>query len=120
MTNPIYVSSSDIPDVISIQVKNPYIFQSLATNMTVKDNYLKIEDLPPMIESSERKTMMKMGEYSKNSMFLTLIIPFCFLIFLSASMDSVWSMYLMLQIVCNMMFMIINRPGNADYILFIG
>ena len=73
-----------------------------------------------MIETSDVKKMVKIGEYSKSSMLFTLIIPLAFLIFLSASMDSVWSLYLMLQIVCNMTNMIINRPGNADFMIFVG
>ena len=64
--------------------------------------------------------MMKMGDYASNSMLFTLIIPFAFMLFMSVSMNSVWSMYLMMQIVSNLMHIFINRPGNAEYLLFIG
>ena len=63
---------------------------------------------------------MKMGDYTKNLMVFTLIIPFAFMLLMSVSMDSVWSMYLMMQIVSNIINIPINRPSNAEYILFIG
>ena len=73
-----------------------------------------------MIGKSDVNHIMKMGEYTKNSMVFTLVIPFVFMIFMSVSMGSVWSMYLMMQIVSNLMHIFINRPGNAEYLLFIG
>ena len=62
---------------------------------------------------------MSLGESSKNSMIFTLVIPFLFMIFMSVSMDRVWSLYLMLQIVSNLLNLKIQRPGNAEYILFL-
>ena len=46
---------------------------------------------------------MSLGESSKNSMILTLVVPFLFMVFMSMSMDRVWSFYLMLQIISNLM-----------------
>ena len=63
---------------------------------------------------------MKLGDYTKNSMILTLIIPFAFMVFMSVSMDSVWSMYLMMQLVSNLTELILNLPGNVGYLMFIG
>ena len=44
-----------------------------------------------------------MGSSASSSMLLTLIIPFCFMLFMSASMDRVWSFYNMLQLSTNIM-----------------
>ena len=73
-----------------------------------------------MIDSADTNSIMKLGDYTKNSMLLTLIIPFAFMVFMSASMDSVWSMYLMVQILSNLMNMSIKIPGNAMFIIFSG
>ena len=40
--------------------------------------------------------------------------------FVNKPKNHVWSMYLMMQIVSNLMHIFINRPGNAEYLLFIG
>ena len=95
------------------------MFQSLNSNQTIRENYMMNQDLPSMIDSSDRPKLLQLGEYSKNSMLLTLFIPLGFLLIFSTSMDSVWSMYLMLQIVSNLMEIGLNRPGNVDFVLFI-
>ena len=88
--------------------------------MTVKENFTTTVYLPPMIDPKDSDSLMKLGDYTKNSMVLTLIVPFVFMIFMSVSMESVWSLYLMMQIVSNVMHLIINRPGNAEYVMFVG
>ena len=120
MSNPVYVSSSDIPDEITLQVNNKYMFQSLETNVTIKEGFKLSHGLPSMIESSDRLKLFNLGKLSQNSLLLTLVIPFCFLIFVQVSMDSVWTMYLTLQILCNLLNIMIKRPGNAELILFVG
>ena len=60
-----------------------------------------------MIEKEDVNKIMTLGDYTKNSMVFTLFIPFGFMIFMSVSMDSVWSMYLMMQIVSNLMHIFI-------------
>ena len=41
------------------------------------------------------------------------------MIFMSVSMDSVWSMYLMMQIASNIIHLDLNIPGNVGYLLFV-
>ena len=86
----------------------------------VKKDFTSILNSPPMMEEKDVVPMMELGDFSKSSMVFTLIIPFAFMMFMSVSMDSVWSMYLMMQIVSNLMHIFIQRPGNAEYIMFIG
>ena len=107
-------------DEIKVRITNPYIFQSLSNNLTVKENFTTTVYLPSMIDSKDTDSLMKLGDYTKNSMVLTLIVPFVFMVFMSVSMESVWSLYLMLQIVSNVMHFGINRPGNAEYVMFVG
>lgn len=46
-------------------------------------------------------------------MLLTLIVPFLFMLFMSASMDRVWSFYNMLQLSTNLLhFNSISIPAN--------
>ena len=120
LTNPVYVSSSEVQDEIKVRITNPYIFQLLSNNLTVKENFTTTVYLPSMIDSKDTDSLMKLGDYTKNSMVLTLIVPFVFMVFMSVSMESVWSLYLMLQIVSNVMHFGINRPGNAEYVMFVG
>ena len=59
-----------------------------------------------------------MGNSAKGSMLLTLIVPLCFTLFMSVSMDRVWGLYNMLQIECNLLnFHFMKMPANAHYLL---
>jgi hypothetical protein len=58
--------------------------------------------IPRLFASKEDASNIKtLAAGAQNSMLITLIIPFCFMIFMSVSMDRVWSLYLMMQIVAN-------------------
>ena len=53
-------------------------------------------------------------------MMFTLIVPFCFMVFMSMSMNRVWSLYLMLQVMSNINnFTQMMIPANAQYVVFI-
>lgn len=53
-------------------------------------------------------------------MMFTLIVPFCFMVFMSVSMDRVWSLYLMLQVMSNINnFERMMIPASAQYVVFI-
>ena len=95
-TNPVSISSSEVKDEISVRVSNPYVFQSHATNVTAKMNFTTTLYLPSMTPQEDSDSIMSLGESTKNSMIFTLIIPFAFMVFMSFSMDRVWSMYNML------------------------
>ena len=96
-SNPLYVSSGYDPDKIKFVVRNPYVFQSLTTNVTIKMNYTDSANMPSLAKSDEEAAMiMNIGSSTKDSMMLTLVIPFIFMIFMTLSMNRVWSLYLML------------------------
>lgn len=53
-------------------------------------------------------------------MLITLIVPFGFMVFMSVSMNRVWSLYLMLQIISNITnYPSLLIPANSQYIIFI-
>ena len=96
-SNPIYVSSGYDNDLIKLTVKNPYIFKSVATNVTINMNYTDSANMPSLAKSEEEAAMiMNIATSTKDSMMLTLVVPFFFMIFMTLSMDRVWSLYLML------------------------
>ena len=49
----------------------------------------------------EAKQIIFIATTAQSSMLLTLIIPLGFQIFMSIGMNRVWSLYLMLQVACN-------------------
>ena len=53
-------------------------------------------------------------------MIFTLVVPFCFMVFMSVSMNRVWSLYLMLQITSNLRnYETLIIPANVDYVVYI-
>ena len=118
MTNPVYVSQAKTPDELKIRVMLPPVFRSLKTNVMVKMNFTFTFPMPSMLDPSDTDQLLSLGESSKNSMLLTLVIPFAFMVFMSVSMNRVWSMYLMLQITSNLIHLNLQLPGNAEYITF--
>ena len=91
------MSSGSEPCSVEIRVLNEYIFQTKYSNNNVKMNFTTSQYLPALAKDEEdSKAILNMGQNTKNSMLLTLIIPFCFMLFMSVSMDRVWSLYLML------------------------
>ena len=64
MSNPVHVSSSDIPDEIKVIVTNQYMFQSIKTNLTIVANFTTTVSISSMIEKEDVKKMMMIGEYT--------------------------------------------------------
>ena len=59
-----------------------------------------------------------MGNSASNSMLFTLIVPFCFMVFMSVSMNRVWALYNMLQIMSNLKnYMMLIIPANAFFVI---
>ena len=56
----------------------------------------RFEVPPQMASEGDYQQIQTMGGAAQNSMLLTLVIPFLFMIFMSASMSRVWSFYNML------------------------
>ena len=87
----------------------------------MKINLTRTFEIPSLAKSNEEaQQLLSLGNGVKDQMLLTLVIPFAFMLFMSVSMDRVWSLYLMLQVSSNLMNINIKRPGNAEYIMFIG
>ena len=52
-SNPVYVSSNDLQDELIIRVKEQFLFESLLTNVTIKQNYTTIAWLPPQVNADD-------------------------------------------------------------------
>ena len=73
-----------------------------------------------MASEDEFKSIQSLGEGAQNSMIFTLIVPFCFMVFMSVSMNRVWALYNLLQLISNLNnYMILSIPGNAFFIIVI-
>jgi hypothetical protein len=71
------------------------MLQALKANMTSKFGYeLKEIEIPPQMRSQEEfEYVESIGQNIVNGMLLTLVIPLVFNIFMSVSMNKVWSLY---------------------------
>ena len=77
---------------------SPRWFTAALDSMIVEQNLITNNfTIPSQAESEEEyRSLSKMGGQAQNSMIFTLIVPFCFMVFMSVSMNRVWSLYLML------------------------
>jgi hypothetical protein len=67
-------------------------------NLLLKPNYiLRNYSVPSQAKSeAEFRLIANVGSTVENSMILSLLVPFVFMLFMSVSMEKVWSFYLML------------------------
>ena len=116
-TNPLYVSSFGYDDKLSILFLNHTYFCSeicLAQNYT-----LSRLNIPKQIASlADQKQIQVVLDLASSSMIYTLLVPFCFMVFMKASMNRVWSFYNMLQLASNIKnYSTLYIPSNAHFIL---
>ena len=97
-TNPLYVSSFGIRDRLSILMVANHMFFSPVDNFMLAPDYLIVGiQVPPQAKSEEDfLSIQAMGSSASGSMIFTLIVPFCFMLFMSFSMNRVWALYNML------------------------
>ena len=57
----------------------------------------------PALAASEEdyQEILSMRDSASKSMLLTLVVPLCFMVFMSVSMERVWAVYNMLQLAVN-------------------
>lgn len=97
-TNVLYVSSAPEKDTLRVKIVNPAFFKATRDSLLIAEKY-KTEGytLPSLARSEEEfETLESIGSQAESSMLITLIVPFCFMVFMSVSMNRVWSLYLML------------------------
>ena len=75
--------------------------------------------VPPQAKSEEDFIQIQaMGSSASGSMIFTLIVPFCFMLFMSFSMNRVWALYNMLQLLSNFNnYLTMTIPANAYFIV---
>ena len=116
-SNVLYVSSFGYKDKLSIIFLNETYFCSdicLAANYTISRL-----DIPTQVASlADQASISAVGDLASSSMIYTLVVPFCFMIFMRASMGRVWSFYNMLQLASNIKnYSTLYVPSNALFIL---
>jgi hypothetical protein len=61
-----------------------------------------------------------LGNSAAGGLFVSFVIPFLFMLFARVSMDRVWALYYMLQMMTNLSnFIILLTPSNSLYILIV-
>jgi hypothetical protein len=71
-----------------------------------------------MKSQDEYESILSLGKSAMNGMLLTLIIPFCFMIFMSVSMNKVWSLYNLLQLISNIInYKTLKIPANSSLVI---
>jgi hypothetical protein len=76
---------------------------SIEDKLLIAEFYSLIKiPVPTQMASEEDFLQVQgMGSDSQNAMLLTLIVPFCFMLFMSFSMNKVWALYNMMQLITN-------------------
>ena len=73
-----------------------------------------------MKSQEDFQAIVSLGSGAQNSLLFSLIIPFLFMVFMSASMNRVWALYNLLQLISNLKnYLTLSIPGNAFFIIVI-
>jgi hypothetical protein len=101
-SKPLYVSTFGSLDFVTITILQRALFMSKLDKFMVADLYSLTTDVPAQMASeADFIQIQSMGSSSSNALLLTLIVPFCFMIFMSFSMNKVWVLYNMMQLIIN-------------------
>lgn len=61
-----------------------------------------------------------LGNSAAGGLFVSFVIPFLFMLFARVSMDRVWALYYMLQMMTNLSnYIVLLTPSNSLYILIV-
>ena len=81
--------------MIQIKVLSP-LFVSFKDGALVPVNYTTNLEILPTIGQADINTIVSLTNTAEKILVINFVIPFILMIFLSFSMDRVWSLYLML------------------------
>ena len=96
--NPIFVSSFEKKDILNIRVKKGSFFQSKLDNHQLQNNFSVLNFMIPSQAKNKEdyKSIVSITSQISSSVITTLVVPAAFMVFMSVSMNTVWSMYMML------------------------
>ena len=82
-------------DQISIEFLERNLFSAKIDGHLLQEDYKIVGiKVPFQLGSQEEfKSIVSLGNSAFNGLLISLIIPFCFMIFMSVSMNKVWSLY---------------------------
>ena len=118
-TQPLYVSTFGAPDKLSITFLQQNLFLAKLDKHPLTVPYSLYTIVPTQMASeADFLQIQGMGSSSQNAMLLTLIIPFCFMVFMSFSMAKVWELYKMMQLITNISnYKTLSIPANLSLML---
>ncbi|MFM1932434.1 MAG: hypothetical protein RL226_1737 [Bacteroidota bacterium] len=106
--------------MLNVKFVENQLFRSMDGMQLLAENYtIERIKVPTQFATEEDYQALKStGTSVQTAMFITLIIPFVFLIFMSVSMTRVWALYNMSQLLINLDdYRKIALPGNLSFVL---
>ena len=71
-----------------------------------------------MASDEDYQFVTSIGTGAENAMITTLVIPFAFMVLMSVSMNRVWALYNMLQLLINLSnYEMVYVPVNMEFLL---
>ena len=119
-SDPLYVSSSILKDVINLVFLDNKIFQAKSDGYRLEANFsiLAIEVPSQMASEEDFIEISGLGSGAESGMIFTLVVPLAFMVFMSVSMNRVWALYNMLQLLINLdKYVMVSVPSNMQLIL---
>ena len=89
----------------------------IITDQEVQDNVLTITIDPQLKSEQEYNKLQSLAQTNSNSIFIFLIIGVCFQLFMSVSMELIWTVLSMLQLVCHIRYLGIQTPSPVLVLL---
>lgn len=107
-------------DKINLVFLNNTIFQAKSDGYRLEANFsiLAIEVPNQMASEEDFIEISGLGSGAESGMIFTLVVPLAFMLFMSVSMNRVWALYNMLQLLINLdKYVMISVPSNVELIL---
>ena len=101
--NSVYVSTDSPIDYIKVTFLKPGLFKAVLDGLQLQKNYiLEKITIPTQVASEEEyQQMQSLASTSMSTMLVTFAIPFGFMMLMKFSLNKIWSLYNMLQLLVN-------------------
>ena len=120
LSNPIFVSTAFPQDRLKITFLKPGLFKAVLDGLQLQRNYIleKITIPTQMASEEEYQQMLSLVSDSMTTMLVTFAIPFAFMMLMKFSLNKIWSLYNMLQLLVNVKnYVPLVVPGNLSMVL---
>jgi hypothetical protein len=120
LSNSVFVSSDFPMDHIKVTFLKPGLFKSVLDGLQLQKHYvLEKITVPTQVASEEEyQQMQSLVSNSMSTMLVTFAIPFGFMMLMKFSLNKIWSLYNMLQLLVNVKnYVPLVVPGNLGMVL---